>query len=308
MPTPGRVSVLGLGNMGAALARALLQRGHRVVVWNRTPAKAEPLLAAGATRAGSPEEALAASPLSLMCVLDYAAANAVLASAPVAQALAGKCLVQLSSGLPEEVPEQQAAIARCGARFLAGGIMVFPSGIGRSDGAIVYAGDGDAFAEHRDTLLALGGSLRYLGPDARIAVGAYCSAGIFTLGTVGLFLEMAAFARHFGIPLDAFHDLARLAADVARERIRESADRLSLGKLSGDEAAVDMILAAMEGFSAVFAETGMPARMTDAFTAHLQALRATGEGSKDIAALTEALWRTRRAADVGSSSPQDTVT
>ena len=44
------VSVIGLGAMGSALVRALLRAGHRVTVWNRTSAKAEPLVREGAGR------------------------------------------------------------------------------------------------------------------------------------------------------------------------------------------------------------------------------------------------------------------
>ena len=51
------VTVLGMGRMGQALARRLLAGGHRVVVWNRTPGKAEGVLAAGATEASSVAEA-----------------------------------------------------------------------------------------------------------------------------------------------------------------------------------------------------------------------------------------------------------
>jgi 3-hydroxyisobutyrate dehydrogenase-like beta-hydroxyacid dehydrogenase len=38
------VSVIGLGAMGSALARTLLHNGHRVTVWNRTSAEADPLV------------------------------------------------------------------------------------------------------------------------------------------------------------------------------------------------------------------------------------------------------------------------
>ncbi len=46
--TDSRVSVLGLGLMGSALAEALLNAGHKVTVWNRTPTKAKPLTTKGA--------------------------------------------------------------------------------------------------------------------------------------------------------------------------------------------------------------------------------------------------------------------
>ena len=44
------VCVIGLGDMGSALAEALLANGHRVTVWNRTASKCGPLAEAGATR------------------------------------------------------------------------------------------------------------------------------------------------------------------------------------------------------------------------------------------------------------------
>ena len=49
--TGGEVSVIGLGAMGSALARTLLGHGYRVTVWNRTSAKAEPLVRDGAVLA-----------------------------------------------------------------------------------------------------------------------------------------------------------------------------------------------------------------------------------------------------------------
>ncbi|MDG4866251.1 NAD(P)-binding domain-containing protein, partial [Streptomyces sp. T-3] len=56
---PGKqIAFLGLGHMGAPMARQLLRAGHPLTVWNRTPAKAEPLVAAGARPAADPAEAV----------------------------------------------------------------------------------------------------------------------------------------------------------------------------------------------------------------------------------------------------------
>src|SRR5437868_218350 len=52
-----KIAFLGLGQMGAPMATRLLQAGHEVTVWNRTPDRAKPLAAAGATVARSPAEA-----------------------------------------------------------------------------------------------------------------------------------------------------------------------------------------------------------------------------------------------------------
>lgn len=53
-----RVAFLGLGRMGSAMARHVLERGDQLVVWNRSPGKAGDLTAAGATEAGSVAEAV----------------------------------------------------------------------------------------------------------------------------------------------------------------------------------------------------------------------------------------------------------
>jgi len=51
------IAFLGLGQIGAPMATRLLQAGHELTVWNRTPDRAKPLAVAGATVARSPAEA-----------------------------------------------------------------------------------------------------------------------------------------------------------------------------------------------------------------------------------------------------------
>lgn len=64
--------------MGSALAQAFLMEGSRTTVWNRTPDKAETLAAQGAVAAGTVAEAIAASPLIVICVLDDVAVQKIL--------------------------------------------------------------------------------------------------------------------------------------------------------------------------------------------------------------------------------------
>ncbi|WP_405725625.1 NAD(P)-dependent oxidoreductase [Streptomyces sp. NBC_01537] len=64
------VGVLGTGIMGAAMARNLVRAGHTVRVWNRTPAKAEPLAADGAQIAGTPAEAVRDADVVLTMLYD----------------------------------------------------------------------------------------------------------------------------------------------------------------------------------------------------------------------------------------------
>src|SRR5215211_5825717 len=69
------VTIIGLGNMGSALVRALLGNGHAVTMWNRSSEKAAPLVDIGAALAPSPSAAITDSPIIMVCVTNYAAAN-----------------------------------------------------------------------------------------------------------------------------------------------------------------------------------------------------------------------------------------
>src|SRR5512132_2263614 len=100
------VTVIGLGNMGSALARAFLERGHAVTVWNRSPEKAAPLVAKGAVLASNAAEAIDASPFILLCVTNYAAANQILGE--VRTHLAEKLLIHFTTGSPQDARASEA--------------------------------------------------------------------------------------------------------------------------------------------------------------------------------------------------------
>jgi 3-hydroxyisobutyrate dehydrogenase len=63
-----RVAFLGLGAMGLPMAEHILAAGFPLTVWNRTPGKADTLLAAGATAAATPREAVADAHVVLTCL------------------------------------------------------------------------------------------------------------------------------------------------------------------------------------------------------------------------------------------------
>src|SRR5437899_617806 len=110
------VTLIGLGLMGQALGKALLTGGHRLTVWNRTPARAEALVRAGAVQAADIQAAVSASPVVVVCVLDYPASRAVLEGA--ASAFAGKVLVQLTTGTPQEAREDESWARERGCNYL----------------------------------------------------------------------------------------------------------------------------------------------------------------------------------------------
>ena len=114
------VTVIGLGNMGSALARVLLENRLRVTVWNRSPEKATPLVEKGAVLVPDVATAVAASPIIIICVTNYAAANQILSESGAD--FAGKLLVQLTTGIPRDARTAEAWAHRHGADYLEGAI------------------------------------------------------------------------------------------------------------------------------------------------------------------------------------------
>src|SRR5687768_14870217 len=96
-------TVLGLAAMASALPAALLDAGHPTTVWNRSPLQARPLVARGATAAGSAEAAVSASPLIVACLFDHASVHEVLG--PTARSLRGRSLVTLTTSTPNQARE-----------------------------------------------------------------------------------------------------------------------------------------------------------------------------------------------------------
>ncbi len=75
------IGYLGMGLMGAPMARHLIDAGHDVTVWNRTPAAGDPLVAAGAQRGDTVAAVAAASPIVACCLPNGAVVEDVLTRA-----------------------------------------------------------------------------------------------------------------------------------------------------------------------------------------------------------------------------------
>ncbi|KLJ07305.1 hypothetical protein EMPG_17209 [Blastomyces silverae] len=132
------VTVFGLGAMGTALATQFLQKGHKTTVRNRTAAKAQPLIAIGASHAPTIASAAAASSILIICQLDKTSVMQTLQQAPTAWAT--KTIVDLTNGTPAHARETADWALAHGAQYIHGGIMAVPSMIGQPHAMILYSG------------------------------------------------------------------------------------------------------------------------------------------------------------------------
>lgn len=171
------VTVIGLGEMGTAIAEALIERGHRTTVWNRTASRSAPLVAIGAEAAPTAAAAVAASPLIVVCLLDGDAVDAVRGT--IDADMRDKVVVNVTSGSPAAARRTAEWASAHGAKYVDGGIMGDVSRVGTPDVLLSFSGDHDGYEAHRPVLEGLG-TIAYFGEDpgfaaveflAQVAVG-----------------------------------------------------------------------------------------------------------------------------------------
>jgi 3-hydroxyisobutyrate dehydrogenase len=114
------VGVAGLGKMGASIALRLIETGNQVTVWNRTPQKTAPVVAAGAAVAESPA-ALARAVDAVITILTDAAAIDEVYSGPaglLCGAVTGKLFIEMSTVRPQIEVALAAKVRAAGAAFV----------------------------------------------------------------------------------------------------------------------------------------------------------------------------------------------
>ncbi|WP_099040929.1 NAD(P)-dependent oxidoreductase [Mycobacterium neglectum] len=163
--TKPAVSFLGLGEMGSALAAVVLRAGHPTTVWNRNAAKVAPLVDAGATAAHTAADAADAE-LIVVCLFDHASVHEVLD--PIADRLAGRRLLNLTTTSPDGARELARWAAAIGADYLDSGIMATPEMIGTPKAEVLYSGSRQLYDSYRG-VLGTWGTAEYFGDDAGMA-------------------------------------------------------------------------------------------------------------------------------------------
>ncbi len=218
--TVANVAVVGLGGMGSRMAKRLLEAGHELSLWNRTAAKAEPLVALGATAAATPAEAAAASEVVVTMVTDPDALRTVTegphgvctglvpGATLVEMSTVGPAAVtRLASTLPPEVELLDAPVLGSLSEAEAGTLAIF------------VGGEPELFDRHRELLAVLGTPL-HVGPSGSGAA-AKLVANTTLFGVIGVLGEALALAQALGLSREsAFDVLAATPLSGQAERRR----------------------------------------------------------------------------------------
>lgn len=279
------VTVLGLGPMGHAIASALVAAGHPTTTWNRTPTRPTP---DGATRVHDAAEAVAASTTVVVCLLDYAAVRAVLT--PLADALRGRHVVNVTSGSPDAARSLAAWAGTHGIAYTDGAIMTPTATIGTPSAVVLHSG------QPASVLAALRGTQTYLGAEpGRAAAFDVALLDIFWTSVAGV-AHAFALARSENIAATELAPLARGISDLLPSVIDDHSARLDRDDHAGDFSNISSAAAGMAHIIETAEARGLDASVMTA--AHALARRAieAGHGTDGVSRLTVELERARRGA------------
>jgi 3-hydroxyisobutyrate dehydrogenase-like beta-hydroxyacid dehydrogenase len=165
------IAVVGLGAMGAGATRRLLDQGHRVVVWNRTRDKIEPLIERGAKAAESPGEAAAGAAIVITFLADdRALKEVILGPDGVASGLGqGGVHLSMSTIAPTTARRLAEAQGERGVAYVAAPVFGRPDAAASGQLWIVTSGPAAAKAVARPVLDRLGQGVRDFGEDPAAA-------------------------------------------------------------------------------------------------------------------------------------------
>ncbi len=274
--------------MGRALARAFIEEGHQVTVWNRTRAASEGL---GASRiAESPADAFAASELTVICVLNNDVIDAFM-DENAKRAARGKTVLNLNTSTPEDANKTARLFTEVGATYLDGTIPAFPDQIGKSGAGVIVAGPEQKWEQIRDVLGALGGATWYAGEKISApAVIDMAMAISFFHTALGAFIESATYALREGVSIDSIKRAVPALIPVLEEQISVAIDAISKEDFSTDQATVDVHLGAVQMASKVM-EKALPGRalLASIIANDLAKASSAGHGGNTMASIIKVL-------------------
>lgn len=204
-----RVGFVGLGAMGAGIARRIMDAGHPLTVWNRTRSKADDLVDAGATWAGTPRETAAASDVLFTMLTNTAAIEQAAEGDDgiLAGLRPGTVWCDLSTISPEASVALSERVTEKGARFLDTPVSGSPATLAAGQMSVMVGGDRAAFDHVEQVLHAIGPKVTYIGPAGH-AILSKVAINLALVVSVTAFAEAVTLVEKAGVDRAAVVDAA----------------------------------------------------------------------------------------------------
>jgi 3-hydroxyisobutyrate dehydrogenase len=173
-----KLGYLGLGMMGLPMAKRLIEAGYAVTIWNRSVAKADALVKAGAAFANSPNDVAAQASIIFICVTDAAAVEDVVFGHGGLASVdgRGKLVVDFSSIHPDAARSIAARLKQAnGMAWVDAPVSGGSKGAGEGTLAVMAGGDAADIERARPYVMAMARRLTHMGPTGAAQTTKLCN-------------------------------------------------------------------------------------------------------------------------------------
>jgi len=198
-----KLGFIGLGAMGAPMARNLLKAGHELAVWNRSPEKVDPLVEAGARRADSPADAASDTRATILMITNAEAVQEVLfGDEGVVQGLpAGAAVINMGTIGAVATTRIAKTLGDLGYRMLDAPVTGSTPVAAAGELDVMVGGDEQTFEEFEPVLATMGEKISHLG---EVGSGAHMKLinNLILGANMAVLLEGLALGEAAGIPVE----------------------------------------------------------------------------------------------------------
>ncbi len=214
------VGFIGLGTMGAGMARNILGAGHRLIVTTSSRPKADTFAALGAHIAATPAEVARQAQIIVTCVPDAAALVAIVSGADgvAAAGWAGGLLIDCSTIAPFQAQDVADTLAGAGAAMIDAPVSGGKKGADEGTLTIMCGGEAAAFGRARPVLDAMGKTVHHVGPLGAGQALKACNQLMVAVNLMGA-CEAVAIARGAGVDPKTMREV--LMSGAARSGVLE---------------------------------------------------------------------------------------
>lgn len=278
------IGFIGLGVMGAPMARNLLAAGHEVVAWNRSPGPLEELTKAGARAADGPAVVAAEADVTISIVSDDAALREVLGGpdGAIAAARPGSLLIDMSTVSPALARELAAETAARGVGFLDAPVSGGDVGAREGTLSIMVGGSAEDVERARPVFEVLGSRVTHVGGAGAGQVAKACNQVLVAVIFGGL-AEAMVLGSKLGVDPAAILDA--VGGGMAANRIMEVRRENFLGHDFAPGFKIDLHHKDLEIALAASGEVDAPLPLSAEVQQMFRELRAAGHGGEDDSAL-----------------------
>lgn len=221
---PGEeIGFVGLGVMGQPMALNLAKAGTRLVVWNRSPAAADPLREAGATVTVSVEEVFERTRIVILMLVNETVLDEMLrrGTPDFEKLVSGHIVVSMGSNSPGYSRRLAADILAAGGRYVEAPVSGSRKPAETAQLVALLGGDADTVAEVRPLLAPMCRETILCGPVGN-ALLMKLAVNLYLCTTLAGLAEASHFAERNGLDLETFQaaiDSGPMASDLTRVKI-----------------------------------------------------------------------------------------